>query len=191
MMMGRPGFGGRPVYGWPGARPVSPLRGGGANTIVVPYAVPVVVNAYDGMAPPEPGAMMAQPTLQPAAPPVIINQHFLPETARPVTREYGDELPPTPPAARRRSPAPPPADEPIEATISPAPAPPAVYLIAFKDHSVYSAIAYWVEEDSLNYITPKGIHNRATMNLVDEELSRKINGDRNIDFRLSKEPAKR
>jgi hypothetical protein len=179
--------------GYQGARRISPVYGGGARTVVVPYAVPVYVNgSYDMSGIPPQEAYNPQPQ----APAVIINQTFVPETAHPLVRDYMDsDLPPTPPRARRRAPVEPQDDEdddtPAPAAAAREIAKPTIYLIAFKDHSIYSAIAYWVDEDTLNYITPNGVHNRATFDLVDENLSRDINGEKGIDFRLNrKAPAK-
>ena len=41
---------------------------------------------------------------------------------------------------------------------------PRTYLIAYKDHSVYSALAYWVEDHTLNYVTTQNTHNQADVN---------------------------
>lgn len=174
----------RPYTGRPiGARPVSPQLNNGGRTIVVPYAYPVFVGGggygygygYGGDAPP-PGYQQ-QPTQQ--VPTVIINQNFVPETVRPIVREYSD-LPETAPSLRGYEA---PAPAPIPAPDNPSPT---VYLIAFTDHSIYSAIAYWVEGDTLNYVTPQGVHNRASLDLIDEAFSRQLNGERNVDFRLKK-----
>lgn len=52
------------------------------------------------------------------------------------------------------------------------------YLIAFKDHSIYSSLAYWVEGDTLHYVTPHGRRNQASLNLIDRELTDRLNQNR-------------
>jgi hypothetical protein len=58
------------------------------------------------------------------------------------------------------------------------------YLLAFKDHSVYSAVAYWVDGDTLHYFTTGNVHNQASMSLLDRELTVRLNKELGIDFRL-------
>ena len=65
---------------------------------------------------------------------------------------------------------------------------PTVYLIAMSDHTIFPAVAYWVEGDTLNYITTQGGHNRATLALVDREFSKQLNDERHVEFKLP--PAK-
>ncbi len=58
------------------------------------------------------------------------------------------------------------------------------YLIAFKDHSIYSAFAYWVEGDTLHYVTPQRVHNQASLSLVDRELTEKLNRNHSMQVKL-------
>ena len=58
------------------------------------------------------------------------------------------------------------------------------YLLAFKDHSVYSAVAYWVDGDTLHYFTAGNVHNQASMSLVDRPLTERLNRELGIDFTL-------
>jgi hypothetical protein len=113
---------------------------------------------------------MPQPAYPPAEQPpvVIINQYFRPEDA-PRT-------------------APPAVEEP-QLTSAPPPASPQddnapLFLIAMKDHSVYTARAYWIENGTLNYITTQGSQNSVSMDLVDRDLSRRLNRERNVAFGL-------
>jgi hypothetical protein len=53
-----------------------------------------------------------------------------------------------------------------------------------KDHTIYPAIAYWVENDTLNYITPQGVRNRASLTAVDRDFSKQLNDERHIEFAL-------
>jgi hypothetical protein len=64
--------------------------------------------------------------------------------------------------------------------VQPCPAPeppvnPARFFIALKDHWVYVAIAYWVQSGTLHYVTPRGSHNQVSLDLVDRQVSRKLN----------------
>jgi hypothetical protein len=146
------------------------FRGGAGNVVYVPYgyAVPVYTE------PPAPPPGYYGP--QQAPPQVVINQTFVSETARPVVREYMTEpgggihvYPPQQQAAAE--PAPAPAENPT-------------YLIAFKDHTIYAAVAYWVEDSTLHYVTNQNTHNQVSLDLVDRELSDRLNRERSVDFRL-------
>jgi hypothetical protein len=189
------GLNGRPGPGRPGGGGGGP-HSGRTRTIVVPYAYPigVPVTGYygDPYAQGDPNYNGGGGPQQQSMPPVIINQTFVPETAHPVMRDYSEsELPesaqqqqpsvrvydaPMRPRERAPEPArsyePPPSDE---ATI---------YLIAFKDSSVHQAIGYWLEGNTLHYVTPQGSVNRITMDQVDRPLSERLNRERNMEFDL-------
>ena len=60
------------------------------------------------------------------------------------------------------------------------------YLIAFKDHTIYSAVAYYVEGDTLHYFTEGNVHNQVSISLVDRSLTEQLNRERNVDVRLPK-----
>ncbi len=62
------------------------------------------------------------------------------------------------------------------------------YLIAFKDHSIYSAVAYWVEGDTLHYFTSGNTHNQVSVSLVDRELTKRLNEGSGLEVKLP--PAK-
>jgi hypothetical protein len=62
------------------------------------------------------------------------------------------------------------------------------YLIAFKDHIIYSAIAYWVDGDTLHYFTSGNTHNQASLSLLDRDLTERLNKELGIEFKLP--PAK-
>jgi hypothetical protein len=59
------------------------------------------------------------------------------------------------------------------------------YLIAFKDHTIYSAMAYWVEKDTLHYVTTRGTHNQASLDLIDRAFTEQLNRDRNVKIQLN------
>jgi hypothetical protein len=52
---------------------------------------------------------------------------------------------------------------------------PTRYLIAFKDHTIYSAVAYWVEGSTLHYFTSGNVHNQVSLSLVDRDLTARLN----------------
>ena len=58
------------------------------------------------------------------------------------------------------------------------------YLIAFTDHTIYAAVAYWLEGNTLHYVTNQNTHNQVSLDLVDRELSNRLNRERSVDFRL-------
>jgi hypothetical protein len=58
------------------------------------------------------------------------------------------------------------------------------YLIAFKDHTIYSAVAYWVDGETLHYFTSGNTHNQVSISLIDRELTDRLNKESGIDFRL-------
>jgi len=59
-----------------------------------------------------------------------------------------------------------------------------MFLIAMKDHTIFPAIAYWVEGDTLNYITVQGAKNSVSLDLVDRDFSKQINKERKVEFGL-------
>jgi hypothetical protein len=171
---------------------VSGMNAGGYRrfrrpAIVVPYAYPVYGGGYAdygsgydpgyGYAPADqsnqPNVTIVNPPQQ--APQVIINQNFIPEHATPVIREYGDDSPDG--IHIYEAPGREPVDTSADENTS-------YYLIAFKDHSIYSAFAYWVEGDTLHYVTPQRVHNQASLSLVDRELTEKLNRNHSMQVKL-------
>jgi hypothetical protein len=144
--------------------------------IYVPYAA----GGYNGgdyygdpSGQPPPGGY---PQQQYMGPQVVINQNFAPDVARPVVREYVPDA-----NGGIRVYGPQSAAAAAETTVgeeSP------TFLIAFKDHTIYAAIAYWVEGDTLHYVTNQSTHNQVSLDLVDRELSDRLNRERQVDFRL-------
>jgi hypothetical protein len=76
---------------------------------------------------------------------------------------------------------------------APAPAPPAQaaaeqppehYLIAFKDHTVYAAVAFWVQGDTLHYFTAGNMHNQVSLSLIDKELTERLNRESGVTLNL-------
>jgi hypothetical protein len=131
------------------------------------YGTPSSVSTYTADAPPymmPPPPAAAAPV--PPAPPVIINQYFS-----------------GPPPANGAYAPPPDSDTPHTAGEPLAPVD-NYYLIAYKDHSVYPAISYWVEDKTLHYVTTQNTHNQASLDLIDLNLTRTINQARNVTFTL-------
>lgn len=118
---------------------------------------------------PDPGAANAAPGQPPV---VIINQNFRPDTANPVLKDYSNSMIPQPDSVRT----PPVNAQPDDQ--------PTIYLIAMKDHTIFPAVAYWVEGDTLNYITTEGSQNRASLSLVDRDFSVQLNNERHVEFKL-------
>jgi hypothetical protein len=131
------------------------------------YAYPVYIGAYGF----EYGYGYAQPD-QP--PPVAINQYF---GAAPDDRE--PQGPPSNDADSNFHYYQAPANE----DASPSD-PSSYYLIAFKDHTIYSAVAYYTEGDTLHYFTSGNVHNQVSLSLVDRQLTEQLNRDRNVAVRL-------
>jgi len=65
-----------------------------------------------------------------------------------------------------------------------APAEASHYLIAFKDHTIYSATNYWVDGDTLHYFTSGNTHNQVSLSLVDRDLTLRLNKESGNDIKL-------
>jgi len=159
----------------------------------VPYAYPVVVGGWGWNSASPPAevnlSVVTPPAPQQTAPTVVINQYYTPETARPVLKQYPEGSLPSPSEGLKSYEAPGPQfPDPAEKT-GQRPQPgaeekPTIYLIAFKNGSIYPALAYWVENDTLHYITRDKSLNKASLELIDKELSLQLNRERNVEFRL-------
>ncbi len=58
------------------------------------------------------------------------------------------------------------------------------YSIALKDHTVLFATAYWTDGLMLHFLTRQGAHVQIRLDLVDLDLSVKLNRQRNLEFKL-------
>jgi len=99
-----------------------------------------------------------------------------------------DTLPDVPAIAPMSMPLPPPPQMPAPEENC-GPAPPlaseddrVLYFIALKDGWVYTAVAYWISTGTVHYITPEGIHNQVSLQLVDREALAKLNARRPVEF---------
>ncbi len=61
------------------------------------------------------------------------------------------------------------------------------FLIPLKDRSVRSGVAYWVEGETLHFITMDGKHDEVPLDQVDRKLAEELNRGREIEFRLPPE----
>jgi hypothetical protein len=134
----------------------------GHGGVFYPMAYPVFSAGYE--LPPEQPDVTVAPPPAPATPqqPVIINQYFGPkgeeqnepeEQSRPPVQSY------TAPSVSRPAPS---QDQPV-------------FFIALRDNSVYTAVAYWIENGTLNYVTPQGQHNQVSLSLVDRATTDRLN----------------
>ncbi len=154
------------------------------NVVAVPYPVFYGGSFYDYDAPPAPIGGYPQPGYQGSGydqatqpPVVIINQYFKPDTANPVIRDYSNVPLPEPGQFQT-----PPTNNDQASTTNAEQQ--VMFLIAMKDHTIYPAIAYWVEGDTLNYITLQGAKNSVSLDLVDRDFSKQINSERKAEFGL-------
>ncbi len=75
-----------------------------------------------------------------------------------------------------------PATEPDRA--APADDQPTVFLIALTDHTVLASIAYWVDGDTLNWVSRDAKQNHISLSLVDRQFSKQLNEERHVPFTL-------
>lgn len=151
--------GGGPHLAIPGKREP---RYTGTGAVVVPYAYPVYVSGYDNGAAPEEqppaqsGVTVVYPPQQ--APPVIVKQYS--EDQAQIDNADPNNPEPVSTYQPQRQPDGPQTDS---------------YLIALKDHTIYSVIAYWVDGDTLHYFTAGNVHNQVSTSLVDRALTTRLN----------------
>jgi hypothetical protein len=158
---GKGGYGGGILYSYP-----YPAYYGGS------YDPSLYGNGYvdpSGAPPPQQGSTVVyQPTGSPTAAPIIINIGAPP-------LPNGQPGPPGPSAQ--------PQEQQEENADS---SEPIHYLIAFKDHTIYSAIAYWVEGSTLHYFTSGNVHNQVSLSLVDRALTERLNREGGLEMNLPK-----
>ena len=143
------------------------------NTVIVPYPVFYGGGSYGYDAPPAPlegsesqyGYSAQQPS-----PVVVLNQKFGPDMN---TQPPGYAGPPPPDQGQALTAA---AAEDNSTQI--------LFLIAMKDHTIFPAVAFWIEGNTLNYITNQGVRNQISLDLVDRDFSKQLNQQRGIDFAL-------
>jgi hypothetical protein len=163
----------RPLGGISPTRNADSRRRQRGAVYATPYAfsfyVPSDFDSFYGIEPPYQPPQSAQ-AISPA-PPVIINQYF----NSPPPSYQGYQAPPPRQQQEQTSPA----NDPQQ----PAPGD-NYYLIAYKNHSVYTALAYWVEDKTLNYVTSGNTRNQATLDLIDLDLTKTLNQARGVPFSI-------
>jgi len=168
---------------------------GGGGAVLVPY--PVYGSGFDsfyggggGFYSPPPGTYdpifgvynPGVPSSQPSnsTPTVVINQNFQTDSVRPQVRDYSNTPLPEPGAAAAPGGA---------AAASPQAPPladdqPTIFLIAMQDHTIIPVIAYWVQGDTLHYISLKSEPKQVSVASIDRDFSRQLNRERNVPFAL-------
>ena len=162
--------------------------GRGSNLIGIPYAYPVYVGGggYDnsymspdaGAMPPQqqqPNVLVIYPQQQQATPVIIT----LAPDGQYTTSSGQPNQPGFSPPGAYQPPVRPQVEEEPASTLEPA-----HYLIAFKDHTIYSAVAYWVDRDTLHYFTSGNVHNQVSLALVDRDLTLRLNKESGLDVKL-------
>jgi len=118
----------------------------------------------------------------PAPPTVIINQNFQTDSVRPQFRDYSNVQLPQPGAVAAPPTAAAPAATPTQGAL--ADDQPTIFLIAMQDHSIRPVIAYWVQGDTLHYVSREGVLDQVSLAQVDRDFSRQLNAERNVPFAL-------
>jgi hypothetical protein len=59
-----------------------------------------------------------------------------------------------------------------------------IYLLAFTDHAIRAAAAYWVDGQTLHYVTLEHEQKQAPLDTVDRGLSLQLNRERRVPFSL-------
>ena len=180
------GFNGRPVA--PAPRVTAHPQHG--RTVIVPYPVyyggyanPYAYGGgyYDSSTYAGDQGDQGAGVVSSGVPSVVINQNFVPQAANPQIRDYnwndnsnGDQ------SGFRMYQAPsgpqPTAQQPGDQ--------PTLYLIAFKDHSIVQALGYWMEGSTLHYVSAEHTLNQASLDMIDRDMSMRLNSERGVEFRL-------
>jgi hypothetical protein len=164
-----------PPIRWPYSGYGSPAAGRARTTFVYPLFVGGFYDygSYGGYAPYGYADPYAVPALQ--QPNVVMGYpaEQAPATASPVIINIG--IPPAQPGPAASAPPPPAEQEQPETQAGGAAAESSHYLIALKDHTIYSALAYWVDGNTLHYFTSGNTHNQISLSLVDRDLTQRLN----------------
>ena len=150
----------------------------GSSAVIVPF--PIYYGDYApgySTAPSEPVYSGYPDNYSSQAPIVIINQSFRPDVVNPSIRDYSDV--PLPQSTIKRFDGPGPSAETTLRDDEPT-----IFLIAMKDHTIFPAIAYWADGETLNWVTREAKQNRVSLDLVDREFSRQLNEERHVEFKL-------
>jgi len=114
--------------------------------------------------------------------PYYYNPYYYPQTyadpAPPVTVYQNPNYVPDPPVRPMIR------DYPENAPSSRATGEPTVYLIAFQDGSIQAALAYWVDGNTLHYVSTRRVQREAPLESVDRALSQRLNRERRLELHL-------
>jgi hypothetical protein len=144
------------------ARPPAPVRPYYPRTVVVPYPVFIGGGYYAPLAGSDYGYS--------PAPVAVVNPDFQPEQVNPTIVDYSN------------TPLPEPAADTDENGLKDDQ--PTIFLIALTDHTVVAAIAYWVDGDTLNWVSRDAKPNHMSLSLVDRAFSKQLNDERHVEFKL-------
>jgi len=171
---------GRGFHGGPGVN-----HSGHPRSAVVLYPIYYGGYGYAGSAPNgyDPsytGDQSTAPQDSQAAPSVVINQGYVPPQANPQVRDYSADAAPDQQSGMRvyQNQSHPYADQPTNDDQ------PTLYLIAFKDHTIVQALGYWMEGGALHYVSVEHSLNQVSLDLIDRDLSQRLNDERNVQFKL-------
>lgn len=154
---------------------------------------PVFFSGYGGYGYPyDPSSYpdQPQPAMDPnSVPSVVINQNFVPQQAAPVVREYSPEPAPEQSGMKLYQNSSHPYADAGQAAAGQArraanDEEPTLYLIAFKDHTIVQALGYWMEGGALHYVSVEHTLNQASLDLIDRNLSQRLNDERGVEFKL-------
>lgn len=127
----------------------------------------------------------------PGLPSVVINQNFVPPQGNPQVREYsGDQsqvqAQPDQSSGMKLYQAPPShpyADAAAQRAVGSGDQP-TIYLVALRDHTIVQALGYWMEGSTLHYVSAEHTLNQISIDLVDRDLSQRLNDERGLEFKL-------
>lgn len=190
---GFPGPGYSRSFANPG-RAAHPAHGA---AVIVPYPVfyggyyglygyydPSAAGYAPGYAPPN-GAGYVDDGSQangPGMPSVVINQNFVPQQGNPQVREYTGD--PSQDQSGMKLYQAPPSHPYADSQRGSNNGQPTIYLIAFRDHTIVQALGYWMQGSTLHYVSAEQTLNQVSIDLVDRDLSQRLNDERGLDFRL-------
>jgi len=167
-----------------GVYPAPHPHRGGRGPVVYPVAVPVYMGGYGYGYGPDPTPNVTVINAPQPPPSVIVNNHYTPDRPQPVMKDYTNESLPEP-AGMTSYQAPIPSN-PEGRPLTQREDKPTIYLVALQDGSIYPSYAYWVEGDTLHYVTTKHSLNRISVSLVDVEMSERLNRERSVEFSLGR-----
>lgn len=144
-------------------RPVAPVRPYYPRAIAIPYPVFIGGGYY---APP----LAADYGYANPSPVAVVNPDFEPQAVNPSVIDYSNAALPEPAANPDENALP--DDQPT------------IFLIALTDHTVVAAIAYWVDGDTLNWVSRDAKQNHMSLSLVDRDFSKQLNDQRHVEFKL-------